>query len=91
VYHVYAVRLTHRDAWRTRLQEMDIQTGVHYPIPVHLQPAYRNLGYKAGDFPIAEAVAREVLSLPMYPEMTDNQIEEVCGVLRAGLQAPAGA
>ena len=91
VYHVYAVRLTQRDAWRTRLQAMGIQTGVHYPIPVHLQPAFRNLGYKAGDFPVAEAVAREVLSLPMYPEMTDKQVEEVCGVLRAGLQAPAGA
>ena len=71
VYHVYAVRLAQRDAWRARLQEMGIQTGVHYPIPVHLQPAYRNLGYSAGDFPVAEAVAREVLSLPMFPEMTD--------------------
>ena len=67
VYHVYAVRLAQRDAWRARLQEMGIQTGVHYPIPVHLQPAYRNLGYSAGDFPVAEAVAREVLSLPMFP------------------------
>ena len=89
VYHVYAVRLEQRDAWRARLQEMGIQTGVHYPIPVHLQPAYRNLGYQAGDFPVSEAVAREVLSLPMYPEMTDKQIEEVTGVLRAGLPSPA--
>jgi dTDP-4-amino-4,6-dideoxygalactose transaminase len=91
VYHVYAVRLTQRDAWRIRLQEMGIQTGVHYPIPVHLQPAYRNLGYKAGDFPVAEAVAHEVLSLPMYPELTDKQIEEISGVLRAGLPSPARA
>jgi dTDP-4-amino-4,6-dideoxygalactose transaminase len=88
VYHVYAVRLAQRDAWRARLQEMGIQTGVHYPIPVHLQPAYRNLGYSPGDFPVAEAVAREVLSLPMFPEMTDAQIEEISSVVRAGL--PAG-
>jgi dTDP-4-amino-4,6-dideoxygalactose transaminase len=88
VYHVYAVRLPQRDAWRARLLEMGIQTGVHYPIPVHLQPAYRNLGYGAGDFPVAETIAREILSLPMFPEMTDAQIEEVSSVVRAGL--PAG-
>jgi dTDP-4-amino-4,6-dideoxygalactose transaminase len=88
VYYVYAVRLAQRDAWRARLQEMGIQTGVHYPIPVHRQPAYRNLGYSAGDFPVAEAVAGEILSLPMFPEMTDAQIEEISSVVRAGL--PAG-
>jgi dTDP-4-amino-4,6-dideoxygalactose transaminase len=91
VYHVYAVRLAQRDAWRARLQEMNIQTGVHYPIPVHLQPAYQNLGCRAGDFPVAEALAHEVLSLPLYPEMTDVQIQEVSGVLRAGLPAPVRA
>jgi dTDP-4-amino-4,6-dideoxygalactose transaminase len=91
VYHVYAVRVAQRDAWRTRLREMGIQTGVHYPIPVHLQPAYRNLGYRAGDFPVAEAIAREILSLPMFPEMTDTQIEEVSSVVRAGLPAGVSA
>ena len=91
VYHVYAVRLPQRDAWRARLLEMGIQTGVHYPVPVHLQPAYRDLGYEAGDFPVAEAVAREVLSLPLFPEMTDAQLEEVCGVLRSGLPADVAA
>ena len=85
VYHVYAVRLAQRDAWRAHLHAMGIQTGVHYPIPVHLQPAYGDLGYKAGDFPVAEALAGEVLSLPLFAEMTDAQLEEVCGVLRAGL------
>ncbi len=89
VYHVYAVRLRQRDAWRARLLQRGIQTGVHYPIPVHLQPAYRDLGYAAGDFPVAEAVAGEVLSLPIFPEMTDAQQEEVCGVFRAGLPADA--
>ncbi len=91
VYYVYAVRLLQRDAWRAHLRAMGIQTGVHYPVPVHLQPAYRDLGYKAGDFPVAEAVAGEVLSLPLFAEMTDAQLEEVCGVLRAGLPADVAA
>jgi dTDP-4-amino-4,6-dideoxygalactose transaminase len=63
---------------------------VHYPVPLHLQPAYRDLGHGVGDFPVAEAVAREVLSLPFFPEMTDQQVEEVAGVLRAGLPDAAG-
>ena len=90
VYHMYVVRLRQRDAWRARLLRSGIQTGVHYPIPVHLQPAYRDLGYVVGDFPAAETVAHEVLSLPLFPEMTDAQQEEVCGVLRAGLPANSG-
>jgi dTDP-4-amino-4,6-dideoxygalactose transaminase len=84
VYHVYAVRLPQRDAWRARLNELGIQTGVHYPIPVHLQPAYRDLGYAEGDFPVSEAVAKEVLSLPLFPEMTEAQIVEVAAGLGAG-------
>lgn len=87
VYHVYAVRLPHRDAWRAHLTEMQIQTGIHYPIPVHLQPAYRDLSYKPGDFPVAEMVAREILSLPLFPEMTGSQIETVAGAVRAGRAA----
>jgi dTDP-4-amino-4,6-dideoxygalactose transaminase len=83
VYHVYAVRLRNRDATRAQLQAAGIQTGVHYPIPIHLQPAYADLGYGAGDFPVAEQVAREVLSLPMFPEMTTAQVEEVAGVVLA--------
>ena len=77
VYHVYAVRLRNRDATRAQLQHAGIQTGVHYPIPIHLQPAYRDLGYARGDFPVAERVASEVLSLPIFPEMTAAQVEEV--------------
>jgi len=90
VYHVFAVRLEQRDRWRARLTEMGIQTGVHYPVPLHLQPAYRDLGYGVGDFPVAEAVSREVLSLPFFPEMTDQQVEEVTGALRAGLPDTVG-
>jgi dTDP-4-amino-4,6-dideoxygalactose transaminase len=83
VYHVFAVRLADRDAWRAKLAEAGVQTGVHYPIPVHLQPAYRDLGYARGDFPVSEAAAAEVLSLPMFPELTDAQIETVARVLGA--------
>jgi dTDP-4-amino-4,6-dideoxygalactose transaminase len=81
VYHLYVVRLQQRDAWRERLTEAGVQTGVHYPMPVHLQPAYRDLGYAAGDFPVCEAASREVLSLPMFPELKDAQIAEVAHAL----------
>ena len=81
VYHLYVVRVQQRDAWRERLTKAGVQTGVHYPIPVHLQPAYRDLGYAAGDFPVCEDASREVLSLPMFPELTDAQIAEVAHVL----------
>lgn len=77
VYHVYVVRLQQRDAWRDRLTEAGVQTGVHYPIPVHLQPAYRDLGYSAGAFPVSERASAEVLSLPMFPELTHAQIKEI--------------
>jgi dTDP-4-amino-4,6-dideoxygalactose transaminase len=79
------VRVPERDAWRAALTEAGVQTGVHYPIPVHLQPAYADLGYSRGDFPIAEQAAAEVLSLPMFPEMTDQQIESIATVFRAGV------
>jgi dTDP-4-amino-4,6-dideoxygalactose transaminase len=87
VYHVYVVQLPDRDAWRTRLADAGVQTGVHYPIPIHLQPAYRDLGYGPGDFPVAERAAREVLSLPIYPELTTEQIETIAGLFQAGVHA----
>jgi dTDP-4-amino-4,6-dideoxygalactose transaminase len=89
VYHVYVVRVPDRAVWRARLTAAGVQTGVHYPIPVHLQPAYRDLGYSAGDFPVAERAAREVLSLPIYPELTSEQIETIAGLFRAGVPAEA--
>jgi dTDP-4-amino-4,6-dideoxygalactose transaminase len=89
VYHLYVVRLAQRDAWRTRLAEMGVQTGIHYPIPVHLQPAYRDLGYGPGDFPVCESVAHEVLSVPMFPELTVEQVGCIAGLLRAGVPAEA--
>ncbi len=84
VYHVYAVRVPERDRWRERLGAAGIQTGVHYPIPVHLQPAYRDLGYSTGAFPVAERAADEVLSLPIYPELTPAQVSQVAAVFRDG-------
>jgi dTDP-4-amino-4,6-dideoxygalactose transaminase len=81
VYHVYAVRLARRELARRRLEAAGIAYGMHYPVPVHLQPAYRYLGYGAGAFPVAERFANETLSLPMHPELTADQIVEVTSVL----------
>lgn len=81
VYHVYAIRTTQRKAWQQQLGSQGIQTGIHYPSPVHLLPAYSNLGYKAGDFPHSEAAANEVLSLPMFAELTPKQCETVASAL----------
>ena len=77
VYHVYAVRVQNRDYVLQRLSERGIGCGVHYPVPVHLQPAYAFLGHKAGDFPVSETCGREFLSLPMFPELTPAQVESV--------------
>jgi dTDP-4-amino-4,6-dideoxygalactose transaminase len=77
VYHIYAVRSAHRKAWQEALQSQGIHTGIHYPIPVHLLPAYADLGYKAGQFPHSERAASEVLSLPIFPELTADQCEKV--------------
>ncbi len=81
VYHVYAVRCRDRDALQRHLQAEGVQTGLHYPIPVHLQKAHADLGYKAGDFPVSEVAARTVLSLPIYPEMTVGQVEQVVAAM----------
>jgi dTDP-4-amino-4,6-dideoxygalactose transaminase len=89
VYHVYAVRVPGRDAWRARLTASEVQTGIHYPTPIHLQPAYRDLGYEPGAFPVSERLAGEVLSLPMFPELTDDQIAAVAGLFHSGRHAPS--
>jgi len=77
VYHVYAIRTKEREHLQRALQEEGIQTGIHYPIPVHLLPAYADLGHHAGAFPHSERAANEVLSLPMFPELCGSQIDEV--------------
>lgn len=77
VYHIYAVRTAHRQAWQDALLAQGVQSGIHYPTPVHLLPAFADLGYHAGQFPHSEKAANEVLSLPMFPELTETQCEAV--------------
>ncbi|OLD89978.1 MAG: erythromycin biosynthesis sensory transduction protein eryC1 [Verrucomicrobia bacterium 13_1_20CM_4_54_11] len=91
VYHVYAVRVQERDAVLRHLQEKGVGCAVHYPVPVHLQEAGRNLGSTKGAFPIAEKLADEFLSLPMFPELTEEQIEYVgrCVSETVGVEALA--
>jgi dTDP-4-amino-4,6-dideoxygalactose transaminase len=82
VYHVYAIRVSEREKVQRALHSRGVQTGIHYPIPVHLQPAHSDLGYKTGEFPESERAAGEVLSLPMYAELTDALQDEVVRAVR---------
>jgi dTDP-4-amino-4,6-dideoxygalactose transaminase len=91
IYHVYAVRVEQRAAIMQRLTERGIGCGIHYPVPVHLQKAYAALGHRAGDFPVSEACADSFLSLPMFPELTDAQIETVVREFKASLSSRVGA
>jgi dTDP-4-amino-4,6-dideoxygalactose transaminase len=79
VYCLYTIRTAERDELQRGLQELGIQTAVHYPLPIHLMPAYIDARYKAGDFPVAEACANTVLSLPLHPHLSGSQVEEVAG------------
>jgi dTDP-4-amino-4,6-dideoxygalactose transaminase len=85
VWHLFVVRHGDRDGLARRLQERGVGTLVHYPIPLHLQPAFAHLGGRAGDFPVAERAAEEILSLPLYPEMTDAQADTVVDAVKAAL------
>jgi len=82
VYHLYVIRVEDRDDLVAKLAADNIGTGIHYPIPLHLQKAYGNLGYKEGDFPVSERLAKEIASLPMYPDLTDAQQSRVCEAVR---------
>ena len=89
VYHLFVVQTEGRDAFQQSLNAAGVSTGIHYPIPIHLQPAYAFLGHKAGDFPESERQALRVLSLPMYPELTNEQIGKVVSaVLECGDPSP---
>ncbi|WP_424627915.1 DegT/DnrJ/EryC1/StrS family aminotransferase [Bradyrhizobium sp. SYSU BS000235] len=85
VYHVYSVQLAQRDHVQAALQAAGVATGIHYPVPVHLQKAYAQLGYRAGDFPVTEMLARQFLSLPIYPELQTGQISMVTSELKNAL------
>jgi dTDP-4-amino-4,6-dideoxygalactose transaminase len=82
VYHVYAIRCRNRSAYRDALASCGVHTGIHYPVPVHLLPAFADLGYVRSAFPESERAAEEVLSLPMFPELTSEQSERVARALR---------
>src|SRR5262249_55620069 len=87
VYHLFVIEVDNRDQLLEGLRVQGGQAGVHYPVPLHLQPAYRRLGLGAGAFPHAERAAQRVLSLPLYPEITEDQVEQVCQALRRLLGA----
>lgn len=82
VWHLYVVRHPQRDALKKHLEANGVGCALHYPLPLHLQKCYSSLGYRAGDFPVSEKAARECLSLPIYPELTDAQIERVVAVIK---------
>ncbi|MDD3179439.1 MAG: DegT/DnrJ/EryC1/StrS family aminotransferase [Opitutaceae bacterium] len=90
VWHLFIVRTAHRDALRQHLASADIGTDVHYPTPPHLSEAYRSLGWRRGDFPIAEKLANEVLSLPLSPHHSRPQIEWVCQAIKGFFNSHAG-
>ena len=88
VYHLYVIQAENREALRQHLAEQGIETGLHYPIPLHLQEAYRSLGYRRGDFPVAERLAERALSLPMYPDLTFEAVEHVASPILESLPCP---
>lgn len=89
VYYAYVVRVPERDTFRQCLQEQGVSTGVHFPVPLHLQPACAPYGYRRGMFPVTEAAAERIVSLPIYPEMTQEQREYVVQTVKNTLIAPA--
>jgi len=78
VYHLYVIRTEKRDGLMEYLKEKGIGTLIHYPIPLHLQKAFSYLGFNEGDFPTAERFSREILSLPMFPELSEEEVKRVC-------------
>ena len=83
VYHNFVVQADHRDELMTHLAARGIETKIHYPVLLHLQEAARGLGYKPGDFPVAERIARRMMSLPIYPELTPGEIDAVIDGVRS--------
>src|SRR4051812_32090413 len=86
VWHLYVVRVPQRDEVLAKLNAEGIGAGIHYPVPLHLHGALSDLGYREGDFPMAEKAAAEILSLPMYPHLTPEQQERVAEGLRRAVE-----
>jgi dTDP-4-amino-4,6-dideoxygalactose transaminase len=91
VYYVYVIRVEERARVQRELREQGIETGIHYPVPLHLQPICAHLGYRPGQFPVTEAYAETILSLPMFAELADAEIEHVAKIVRASVCQPSGA
>jgi dTDP-4-amino-4,6-dideoxygalactose transaminase len=91
VYHLYVVRVSDREALQAHLAEAGIGTGIHYPIPLHLQKAYQHLNYKKGDFPVTERVAAEIVSLPMFPQLKKDQLASVASSVMEFVTSKVGA
>jgi len=87
VYHQYVIRVKDRDRLRDELFKNGVQTGIHYPLPVHLQPVFAGLGYKAGDFRVAEQITREIVSLPIYAELAEDSIRQVVATVESSFSA----
>src|SRR6202012_287566 len=87
VWHLYVVRYPERDALKAHLDANGVGCALHYPLPLHLQKCYASLGHKPGDFPVSEKAANECLSLPIYPELTDAQIQRVAAVIHEFFKA----
>jgi len=81
VYYVYSIMLDRRDELVKRFQEKNIGYSIYYPLPLHLQKCFAYLGYKEGDFPVAERVSKHIIALPMFPELTDDEVDYVCDVI----------
>ncbi len=88
VYHIYALQVESRNDLIDALAKKGIVSGIHYPIPLHLQDAYKSLGYRRGDFPVAEKTAAQLISLPMFPELTEEQIEHVAKTIKSSIYLP---
>ena len=90
VYYVYVIQVPHRDHFRRLLEQEGIATGIHYPVPVHLQPACARYGYTRGMLPVTEAITERIVSLPMYPELTAEQRQRVVNAVEKSYAFEAG-
>jgi len=88
VFHLYPILARNRDRLRERLAAEGIESGIHYPIPLHLLPCFADLGHSEGDFPVAERIARETVSLPIYPQIRDEQLAHVVEQVNRFAEAP---
>jgi len=89
VYHLFVIFVDDRDGLQEHLQQRGVATGLHYPVPLHLQKAYAHMGHRTGDFPVSESAALRLLSLPMYPELTEEQIAYVAGCIKQFMETAA--